>query len=78
VTSCIKSVRYGYPVENSYLIRDILLLLEGASVELVLFGHSYLWNRFEGPTGVHYLETSNVGNSYGAYVGATKRGVYRQ
>ena len=60
-------------MENDYLIRYIQPLLEGAGVDLVLFGHSHLWNRFEGPTGVHYLETSNVGNSYGAYVGTTKR-----
>jgi len=60
-------------VENDYLIRYIEPLFEGAGVDLVLFGHSHLWNRFEGPTGVHYLETSNVGNSYGAYVGTMKR-----
>jgi hypothetical protein len=63
----IKSVRYEYPKDQDYLIRDVMPLLENAGVQLVLYGHSHLWNRFvNGKT--HYLETSNVGNSYGAYL----------
>jgi hypothetical protein len=67
--------RYEYPKQADYLIRDVLPLLEAAKVQLVFFGHSHLWNRFVSPTGMHFLETSNVGNSYGAYVGAVQRSI---
>ncbi|NEE03406.1 metallophosphoesterase family protein [Phytoactinopolyspora halotolerans] len=60
-------VRYEYPKEDNYLTRDVAPLLEEAGVNLVLNGHSHLWNRFVAPSGTNYLETSNVGNSYGAY-----------
>lgn len=63
----LTSVRYEYPIENDYIARDLLPLLESAGVNLVLYGHSHLWNRFTSPNGTHYLETSNVGNSYGAF-----------
>ncbi|MFB2836251.1 metallophosphoesterase [Floridanema evergladense] len=71
----IKSVRYEYPKEKDYLIRDIEPLLNAAKVQLVLFGHSHLWNRFVNSSGVNFLETSNVGNSYGAALGDNKRPV---
>ncbi|MDJ1181152.1 metallophosphoesterase [Roseofilum sp. BLCC_M91] len=61
-------IRYEYPKENDYIIRDVIPLLEAAKVDLVLYGHSHLWNRFTSPTGIHFLETSNVGNTYGAYL----------
>lgn len=61
-------IRYEYPREQDQLRGDLKELLEGSGVvDLVLNGHSHLWNRFESPNGVDYLETSNVGNSYGAY-----------
>ena len=63
----LKSRRYEYPIEDDYIARDLLPLLESAGVNLVLYGHSHLWNRFTSPSGTHYLETSNVGNSYGAF-----------
>jgi hypothetical protein len=63
----IKAVRYEYPMEADYLIRDVVPLLEAAGVHLVLYGHSHLWNRFTSDSGMHFLETSNVGNTYGAY-----------
>jgi 3',5'-cyclic AMP phosphodiesterase CpdA len=63
----LKAVRYEYPLEDDYIARDLVPLLEQAGVDLVLYGHSHLWNRFVSPNGTHYLETSNVGNSYGAY-----------
>ncbi|MGF1524672.1 MAG: metallophosphoesterase [Leptolyngbyaceae cyanobacterium] len=63
----LRAIRYEYPIDNDYIIRDLIPLLENAGVDLVLYGHSHLWNRFVGPTGIHFLETSNVGNSYGAY-----------
>lgn len=63
----LQAVRYEYPIQNDHIIRDLIPLLEAAGVDLVLYGHSHIWNRFQGATGLHFLETSNVGNSYGAY-----------
>ncbi|MEB3161361.1 MAG: metallophosphoesterase family protein [Synechocystis sp.] len=65
--------RYHYPKQDDYIIRDLIPLLENAGVQLVFYGHSHLWNRFQSPTGMHFLETSNVGNSYGAHVGDNPR-----
>ncbi|WES62824.1 metallophosphoesterase [Microbacter sp. GSS18] len=59
-------IRYEYPVEND-LLRPLGAMLEDAGVDLVLSGHSHLWNRFVAPSGTVYLETSNVGNTHGAH-----------
>jgi len=61
-------IRYEYPKAEDYIIRDVIPLLEEANVDLVLYGHSHLWNRFMSPRGMNFLETSNVGNTYGAYL----------
>ena len=71
----VKAVRYEYPRAADYIIRDVVPLLEAARVQLVFYGHSHLWNRFVSSSGMHFLETSNVGNSYGAYLGNDKRPV---
>lgn len=71
----IKAVRYEYPQQADYLIRDVVPLLEAANVQLVFYGHSHLWNRFVSPRGMHFLETSNVGNSYGAFTASNQRQV---
>ncbi|MBK1986012.1 fibronectin type III domain-containing protein [Sphaerospermopsis aphanizomenoides BCCUSP55] len=71
----IKAVRYEYPKNADYIIRDVIPLLEAAKVQLVFYGHSHLWNRFVSDRGMHFLETSNVGNSYGAAWGERKREV---
>lgn len=71
----IQDIRYEYPIDQDYLIRDVAPLLESAGVQLVFYGHSHLWNRFVSPKGMHFLESSNVGNSYGAYVGEKRRPV---
>ncbi len=71
----IKAIRYEYPKDADYIIRDLIPLLETAGVQLVFYGHSHLWNRFVSPSGMHFLETSNVGNSYGAAWGNNKREV---
>ncbi len=71
----IKAVRYEYPKQADYIIRDVVPLLEAANVQLVFYGHSHLWNRFVSPNKMHFLETSNVGNSYGAYMGNKQREV---
>jgi Calcineurin-like phosphoesterase len=69
----IEMVRYEYPKQQDYIIRDVIPLLEKAKVQLVLYGHSHLWNRFVSSSGMHFLETSNVGNSYGAFSGKKRR-----
>ena len=71
----IRSVRYEYPPEKDYIIGDLVPLLESVGVQLVFYGHSHLWNRFVSPTGTNFLESSNVGNSYGAYLGEIKRSI---
>lgn len=60
-------VRYEYPASGNMLLNDLTPLLEQSGVDLVHNGHSHLWNRFVSQNGVNYLETSNTGNSYGAY-----------
>ncbi|MEB3217868.1 MAG: metallophosphoesterase family protein [Nostocales cyanobacterium 94392] len=69
----IISVHYEYPKDQDYIIRDLIPLLEAAGVQLVFYGHSHLWNRFVSHSGMHFLEASNVGNSYGAAYGNRKR-----
>ncbi|MBS61527.1 metallophosphoesterase [Salinisphaera sp.] len=62
----LTEIRYQYPLEQDIWRRDIEPLLVENGVDLVHIGHSHLWNRAQ-VGGMHYLETSNVGNSYGAY-----------
>lgn len=69
----VKSRFYDYPIANDYIIRDLIPLLESAGVQLVYYGHSHLWNRFQSDSGMHFLESSNVGNSYGAHVEDNQR-----
>jgi len=71
----ITAIRYEYPLQEDMIIRHVVPLLEAAGVQLVFFGHSHLWNRFVSPTGLHFLESSNVGNSYGAHLGKNRRPV---
>lgn len=73
----IESIRYRYPQKEDYLVRDVVPLLESAGVDLVYFGHSHLWNRFQSQT-THYLESSNVGNTYGAYWRDQQRNVPKE
>ena len=71
----IQAITYSYPIEDDYIIRDLIPLLEAAGVQLVYYGHSHLWNRFQSPSGMHFLESSNVGNSYGAHTADNPRPV---
>jgi hypothetical protein len=64
---------YDYPIKDDYIIRDLIPLLESAGVQLVYYGHSHLWNRFQSASGMNFLESSNVGNSYGAHLEDNKR-----
>lgn len=66
----LTAITYTYPQEDDYIIRDLIPLLTSAGVDLVFYGHSHLWNRFYEPKAkLHFLESSNVGNSYGAHWG---------
>ena len=71
----VRAIRYEYPQEKDYILNTLVPLLESAGTQLVYFGHSHLWNRFQSAAGTHYLESSNVGNTYGAYLGDRKRPV---
>ncbi len=70
----ITNIRYEYPLDQDQ-IQNIRPLLEEAGVQLVIYGHCHIWNRFISPAGTHYLETSNIGNNYGAFWGERKRAV---
>lgn len=67
VTGQPTAIDYQYPVEADFVLRDLEPLFDATGVHLVLAGHAHLWQRFRSPAGVHWLETSNVGNSFGAY-----------
>lgn len=71
----LRSLRYEYPRKDDYIIRDLMPLLESAGVQFIYYGHSHLWNRFVSSSGIHFLESSNVGNTYGAHLGENKRPV---
>lgn len=71
----LTGVRYEYPAGGDHLLRDVEPLLAEAGVDLVLNGHSHLWNSFRASGGVVHLETSNVGNTYGAFVEGGREGV---
>ncbi|BBZ06666.1 hypothetical protein MDOR_08350 [Mycolicibacterium doricum] len=58
---------------ENVLLRGVVPLIESAGVDLVYSGHNHLWNRFTSPAGVHYLEASNTGNSFGAFLDVSKR-----
>lgn len=64
----LTAIRYDYPRDRDAWHLEILPLLETAGVDLIHHGHSHLWYRSQTPGGVHVMETSNVGNSYGAYL----------
>lgn len=64
--SSIREVRYQYPLRDDIWLKDIEPLLMKHGVNLVQIGHSHLWNRTK-VGNMHYLETSNVGNTMGAY-----------
>lgn len=71
----LTGIRYEYPKQDDHIVKYLLPLLETARTDLVFYGHSHLWNRFESDSGMQFLESSNVGNSYGAYLAGNPRGV---
>ncbi|AFI82954.2 metallophosphoesterase [Methylophaga nitratireducenticrescens] len=72
----IREIRYQYPLSDDIWRRDIEPLLVKHGVDLVQIGHSHLWNRTKVGR-MHYLETSNVGNTLGAYYN-DPTGIYLQ
>lgn len=64
----ITSIRYEYPLADDVWKNDIEPLLLRNKVQLVHTGHSHVWNRAQ-VGNLHYIETSNVGNTFGAYFG---------
>jgi len=71
----VRFVRYEYPLAQDQWRNDIEPLLQAANVRLVHTGHSHLWNRVRAGT-LTYLETANVGNSFGAmFFGTPQAGV---
>lgn len=62
----VTEVRYEYPIDQDVWLNAIEPLLLAHQVELVHIGHSHLWTRSKVGT-LNYLESANVGNSFGAY-----------
>lgn len=60
-------VIYNYPIEKDYITNVIEPMLEAANTQLLFEAHSHIWNRFITKSGMNVLETSNIGNTYGAY-----------
>ncbi|WP_134767067.1 metallophosphoesterase [Nocardioides sp. 1609] len=72
-SGALTSVRYEYHPSDNMLLHDLQPLLEEAGTDLVLNGHSHLWNRYRSPGGTNWMETSNTGNTYGAFDGLSNR-----
>lgn len=64
-TGRVRRIRYEYPPTNDYLLRDIEPLLSDYGVQLVICGHTHIWNRFKNAAGVNFLESSNIGSTGG-------------
>ena len=71
----LTGIRYEYPKDEDHIVNYLLPLLEEAGTDLVFYGHSHVWNRFASDRGLQFLESSNVGNTYGAYTAANPRQV---
>jgi len=63
--NAVRYLRYEYPLADDLWRNDIEPLLIANDVRLVHTGHSHLWNRCTVGE-LNYLETANVGNSFGA------------
>jgi hypothetical protein len=67
-TGALTAVCYEYPLAGDQLLHHLEPLLAHHDVHLALSGHAHVWNRFRNAAGVHFLETSNVGNTFGAFL----------
>ena len=72
----LQMITYDYPKDKDYLETVVEPLVEKAGTNLIFNAHSHLWNRFQTKSGMNILETSNVGNNYGAYYDGKKRDQY--
>lgn len=68
----VRYVRYEYPLSEDDWRNDIEPLLLANDVKLVHTRHSHVWNRAR-IDALNYLETSNVGNSFGAMFYPTRQ-----
>ncbi len=73
----IATVHYKYEREKDLWLGVEQELLE-ANVDLVVSGHSHVWSRTyaenaDASVRMNYLETSNVGNSFGPFTGPNNR-----
>lgn len=67
----VVGIRYEYEQSRNPLAHHVAPLLERARVQLVVNGHSHLWNRFTAANQVtHYLEASMTGRTHGAHTRA--------
>ncbi|MCP4695635.1 MAG: hypothetical protein GY862_02130 [Gammaproteobacteria bacterium] len=55
-----------YQYKEDYIVRDLVPLFEKYKVNLVFYGHDHIVTHFY-KNGVHYFESANIGNTYGAY-----------
>ena len=62
----LTALRYGYPRDADLFATVLEPLLQAGGVDLVLTGHSHIWNRFRSGD-MHLLESSNAGDCYGAF-----------
>lgn len=63
----VTAVTYSYQLAEDQVLRDVEPLLNSCGVHLVFNGHSHIWNRFRNAAGLHWLETSNVSETLGAF-----------
>lgn len=61
-------VVYEYPLEADYITKVVEPLMEEYNVDLLINGHSHIWNRFVSDGGMNILQTSNVGNNYEGFL----------
>jgi hypothetical protein len=63
----ILHVRYEYPRSADTWKQVVEATAEDSGADLIHVGHSHVWWRVATEGGIPVIETSNVGNSYGAY-----------
>ena len=68
IVGSITHVRYDYPRSADTWKQVVEAAVHRSGAEIIHVGHSHVWWRVETEEGVPVIETSNVGNSYGAYL----------
>ncbi len=61
-----RALRYRYPRQRDLFAQVIAPILDEAGVDLVVQGHSHIWNRSSDQR-LALLETSHLGNCFGAF-----------